>query len=58
MRLRHKAHGVVVNVDDETGTRMLGGPCESADKPVADKPRPRRTAKKDDEDAGSSDHTR
>lgn len=31
MRLRHKAHGVIANVDDETGERLLGGPWERAD---------------------------
>lgn len=70
MRLRHKAHGVVVNVDDATGQRLLGGPWEPADKsasdglappgdgPVAEKPARRRPAKKVTEDAGSgNDHT-
>lgn len=40
MRLRHKAHGVVVNVDDATGRRLLGGPWEPADDKPADEPAP------------------
>lgn len=31
MRLRHKGNGVIVNVDDETGDRMLGGVWRPAD---------------------------
>ncbi|AMS03250.1 head-tail connector protein [Gordonia phage Lucky10] len=31
MRLRHKAHGVIANVDDETAELLLAGPWEHAD---------------------------
>lgn len=50
MRLKHKAHGVIANVDDETGKRMLAGAWELADKKTTQ----RRTVKKD-EDAGGHD---
>jgi K+-transporting ATPase c subunit len=53
MRLRHKGNGAVVNVDEETGSRLLGGAWESADS----KPRARRTAKKADEDASGNDQS-
>lgn len=52
MRLRHKGNGVIINVDDETGERMLGGVWESGDRPAR-----RRIPKKDAEDDAGSDRS-
>ncbi|WP_428832069.1 DUF7302 family protein [Gordonia cholesterolivorans] len=54
MRLRHRAHGVIANVDDERGKLMLAGPWELADK-AAPRSSRRSTKKVVEDDAGSAD---